>query len=65
MSHLSGLLIVLGLLAAAIEAWPWTLIAVGAVLCWCWRRPQEGRADEAKITPVRSVNETGETRCKR
>jgi hypothetical protein len=44
MSHLSGALIVLAMMVAVIEAWPWSLIPIGiaAWLCWLARRPQDG-----------------------
>lgn len=43
MSRLSGLAILGGLVAAAIEAWPWSLALAVVVLAW-WRlkRPPTG-----------------------
>ena len=39
MSHLSGLLIALGLMVAAIEAWPWSvLLAPMLIALWLGRR---------------------------
>ena len=48
MSHLSGLLIVLGVLVVMIEAWPWRGLAGGlfALAFWlCLRRRPQDRDD--------------------